>query len=257
LLRACPQMPGPFHASLVFNSDGGLLASAVDKEVQVWDVASGEELARFAGLCDYDRRGLAFNSDGSRLAFPASENSVEVWDIRQHTRLTSYRGHQGPVTTIAFSPHGERVASGSKDQTFQVWDAANGRKVCNLKGTSATLATVVFSPDGTRLLATTSNKAVCVWDLEKGTEPRPLRGHKASVFGIAFNPTGTRLATAGADRVTRLWTWPDCEEILSLPVTDSPVLVGFVGDGKRLVTAGVRLTVWDTAPSPLSDRANE
>ena len=152
---------------------------------------------------------------------------------------------------------GDRVASGSNDGTVQIWHAPNGHKIGELKGPSAR-ACVVFSPDGTHILASTPDKAVYVWDLEKQAEVRTLRGHKASVWSIAFNPTGTRVVTAGADRVTRLWTWPDCEEILSLPLRDLPGLIAFVGDGKKLVTAGLSgVTVWDAAPGPVSHLAKE
>jgi WD40 repeat protein len=253
VLRACPDMPD-IHASLVFSSDGRLLASALEKDVQIWDVATGQELAHFAGLCDYEQRGLALSRDGARLAFTAPENTVEVRDIRHHKRLTRYTGHKSPVTTIAFSPHGERVASGSTDGTVQVWEAANGQRIHNLKGTSDWRASAAFSPDGTRLLASTSDNAVSVWDLDKGKEVHALRGHKASVSSIAFNPTGTRLVTAGKDFMTRLWTWPECEEILTLPVRVNPVFVGFTTDGTKLVTVSDHgVTVWDAAPSPASD----
>jgi WD40 repeat protein len=253
-LRRCPKNADVSHASFVFSSDSQLLASALEKDVQVWDVATAQERAHFVGLSNFEHRGLAFSPDCAKIAFTGPENSVEVWDIRDHKRLTIYRGHQGPVTTIAFSPHSERVASGSTDQTVHVWEAANGRKFCQLKGTPAVTACVAFSPDGTRLLATTSDKAVCVWDLAKGEEVRTLRGHKASVWSMAFNATGTRLVTGGNDFVTRLWTWPECEEILSLPVAYAPVVVGFTVDGKKLATAGYGgATVWDAAPNPISD----
>jgi eukaryotic-like serine/threonine-protein kinase len=252
LLRDFPQIPGLFHASLIFSSDSRLLASACEKDVQVWDVDSRQELARFTGSYDFERRGLAVAPDGVRLAFTAPENCVEVRDIFTRKLLTTYRGHKGPVTSIAFSPRGERVASGSKDQTVQVWDAANGHNIFNLRGTPATIASVAFSPDGTRLLTSTTDKVVSVWDLEKGTEVRTLRGHKDAVWSMAFNPSGTRLVTAGRDLVARLWTWPECEEILSLPLKDPPVVVGFDVDDTKLVAAGLHLAVWKAASLPAS-----
>jgi WD40 repeat protein/serine/threonine protein kinase len=252
LLRSFLPTVNSVHASLAFSSDGRLLASALEKEVQLWDVATGQERAHFAGLSDYERRGLAFSPDGARIAFTAPENYVEVWDIHDHKRITNYKRHRGPVTTIAFSPLGERVASGSTDETVQVWDAANGREIRKLKGTTAVEASVVFSPDGKYLLASSPDNAVRVWDLEKGTEVRAIRGHKSSVWSIAFNPTGTRLVTSGLDRVLRIWTWPECEEVLSLPpVQVAPVFVGFIADGEKLAAAGPNgVTVWNAAVTP-------
>ncbi len=246
----------PVHASLIFSPDGRLLASALAKEVQVWDVATGKEVAHLAGLCDIRRRGLAFSPDGGRLAFPNADNDIEVWDIRPdklHKRLSAFSGHKGPVTTIAFSPHGERVASGSTDGTVQVWNPVDGKKISELKGTPEVLAGVVFSPDGRYLLASSPDMSVRIWDLEKGTEIPPLRGHKSSVWSIAFNPNGTRLATVGMDGSARLWTWPQREEILTLafPSLSPPEHICFTADGRHLFAAGNSgVTVWDATPRP-------
>ena len=52
-------LKGEAHASLVFSCDGRLLASAIENDVQLWEVATGRELAQFAGQSDFKQHGLA------------------------------------------------------------------------------------------------------------------------------------------------------------------------------------------------------
>ena len=257
-LRSCTPTVQPVHASLVFTADGRLLASALEKEIEVWDVGTGQARASFVGLANMTQRGLAFSPEGDRLAFIGPPNSVEIWSLQDHRRLAIYKGHRGAVTAIVFSPRGDRVATGSTDETVKIWDSSTGEEIRNLKGSPSAAASLAFSPDGRCLLASGPDNSVLVWDLERGSEVRTLRGHKSLVTSIAFNPTGTRVATAGQDSVIRLWTWPECEEILSLPAPMLPVVARFAVDGKKLAAAGDHgVTVWDAAARPPADPAQE
>jgi len=257
-LRAFDWRAGAVYASLAFGADGRLLASAFDKDVQIWEVATGRELARIPGLSSFEQRGLALPADGAMVAFATADNALEVWSVPDRKRLRSYRGHHGSITTIAFSPHCERLASASTDGTVKVWDLANDRELFNLKGTRTLQAGLAFSPDGNYLLASGPDNSVYQWELTNGKELRALHGHKSNVGKIAFSPTGTRLITSGSDQVVRLWTWPECEEILSLRLRSTPVSASFTADGKKLLAAGEwGVTVWDATPTSASNVAKD
>jgi WD40 repeat protein len=259
VLRSSAVKPGVQSCSLAFSPDSRLLASALDKEVQVWDVGTGQERASFAGVADSYRRGLAFSPDAGRLAFTAPKDSVEVWDIKDHKQLATYRGQNGAVMTIAFSPDGRRVASGGVARGYtqkgeaRIWDAASGREIYNLQGHRYLVSSVTFSRDGKRLVTTSWDKTVRVWDAENGREVQVLRGHTSYVWSAAFNPSGTRLVTAGIDGTAKLWAWPAGDEVLSLPVEGVSALAAFVAGGNKLATANdPGVMVWDAAPRPSS-----
>jgi WD40 repeat protein len=66
--------------ALAFSPDGGTLAVAVNRVVQLWDVATGKRLARLE-----EHQGkvkcLAFSPDGTRLASGSYDQTVRLWDV--------------------------------------------------------------------------------------------------------------------------------------------------------------------------------
>src|SRR5437899_1787434 len=72
---------GRFHrADLAFSPDGRYLATpSAEKDIKVWDAATGQEVATLHG---HDRRvlRLAFSPDGRRLASTSEDTKVKVWD---------------------------------------------------------------------------------------------------------------------------------------------------------------------------------
>jgi WD40 repeat protein len=231
--------------------------------VQVWEVATGKELARFRGHWDHYHNCLAFSPDGQRLAFSVEPPSVEVWDLVSRRRLSTFSNHTGRVMDVAFSPDGTRVASGGvgKPQPdgklrqpgeAKVWDASTGQQIYDLPVHPLHVAGVTFSPDGKCLVTAGWDRTVRVWELATGKEMLSLGGHPAYVWDVAFSEDGKRLATAGQGGV-KLWDWPSGQEILSLrlsgPLGGVARQVAFVAGGKRLVaTSPSGVTIWDGSP---------
>jgi RNA polymerase sigma factor (sigma-70 family) len=68
-------------STVAFSPDGRLLAHARgDKVLEIWDVATGQTLARFAGHTG-PLSGVAFSTDGRSVATSSHDSTVLVWDI--------------------------------------------------------------------------------------------------------------------------------------------------------------------------------
>jgi WD domain, G-beta repeat len=66
--------------SAVFHPDGKRLASAArDRAIWLWDLATGQDVARLEGHTNYVFS-LAFNPDGMGLVSGSGDNTVMFWD---------------------------------------------------------------------------------------------------------------------------------------------------------------------------------
>jgi WD40 repeat protein len=99
--------------------------------VKLWNVATGEEVRRFAGEPDPnwgDRRavyGVAFTPDGRFIVTAEHDGSIALYDVEAGTRTAKLEGHLGQVRSIAISGDGRRLVSGSSDLTGLVWDLSH------------------------------------------------------------------------------------------------------------------------------------
>jgi serine/threonine protein kinase/WD40 repeat protein len=198
--------------------------------VKMWDVASGREVGGIDPGPALTAHGLAFSSDGGRLAgdatnfMAAKSTSLRVWNVADRAELLRMN-HTFTTQTTAFSPDGKLIALamvvgwiGPHD--VKVFDAASGDLLLTLRGHNALVRSVAFSADGRRIVST-DDGAVKVWDAATGAELLTLARHAGNFVNAALTPDGRRLA--------------------AVAVTDS---------------GGCAVQVWDGAPSPNDGKAD-
>jgi RNA polymerase sigma factor (TIGR02999 family) len=226
-----------------FSPDGKFLASCTDKEkdVKVWDAATGAELFSLSGHTEAVRN-LAFSADGKRLATGSGDRTAKIWDWQNKSVLHTLTGHADAIRAVCFSPKGDRLVTASNDMTACLWDAASGEKLLTFDQHTAHVTNAAFSPDGTRVATSADDGTARVWEADTGKTVCTLRGHTAvDVTGVCFSKDGQHVATSahydshalvfdaetGKHELTLLG-----QDIISMGLAGSP-------DGTRIARSGV------------------
>lgn len=224
----------------------------------VYDVEAGECLFRLRSPALL-YSSFAWSEDGRRLAAPAMDGNVFVWEPPTERPVKTLIGHQNTATSIAFHPGGELLASLGWESVMRLWDAETGRQ---LLCTPAAFAPQRFiSRDGRQLALSLDRARGGLYDIEPGNVCRILRSHNETgpghndtampVWSAAFHPDKPLLATTSDDGV-RLWDancnrqiafqhLPDCKSALFLP------------DGELLTSSSSGLEHWRLTPAAAAD----
>ncbi|MGE3819981.1 MAG: WD40 repeat domain-containing protein, partial [Isosphaeraceae bacterium] len=132
--------------------------------VQVFDLASGEELVRH-GILPAAPTALAFSPDGrsllvSMIGSVARDHRIEVWDARTGAVKRTLQGHSGPAWCVTVLPDGRRALSGGSDRTLRLWELESGRELARMTDHPGAVFCVGLSSDGRKAVAGTSH----LWD---------------------------------------------------------------------------------------------
>lgn len=160
--------------SLVFRGNGSQVISTSEKEICVWDAATGKNIRQLnidgesvTGLNhDFDRLAIArsfhFDVPAARrgtLSLQDITNGNEVWSIDPHGNWSRTFPFRPSISAIAFSPDGKRLVTvGSETKVggrhglpggiVKIWETQTGKELQQLKPLSTRPDAVVFSADG-------------------------------------------------------------------------------------------------------------
>jgi WD40 repeat protein/tRNA A-37 threonylcarbamoyl transferase component Bud32 len=275
--RLTGYFPLALTAGIAFRPDGQALAvfptgSPLQNDLQVREIASGREVARFAvgGWVS----AVAFTPDGKFLAMstgraqrfrlPTSGSTVELWDAQRAQRVrTLWSPKQGAnVRSLTVSPDSRRLAAVFQNKSVRVWDLASGAESFTVEHQGKAVS---FSPDGRQLV--TVNRAdsedfVTFRDAATGEEVRRIGGISKKREAI-LSPDGRLLAVVAREKADENEPGHEGEGSATLEILDTasgsrlftvPLgdggCLAFSPNGERLVTAEAGapvLKLWDTA----------
>ncbi len=237
------------YRNALWSPDNTRLVSApegVQGALQVWDVASGAELA----AVDYSfvPMGLDWSSDSTRLAASSADGTLRVWDVIEGAPLYVEQLQAAlvpSVQTVVWSPDGAHLATANTDNTVRLWDAASGRQVRVLDSRGPVIG-LAWSPDS-RFLASWGDTTVQVWEAVSGNEVHPL-DHADITIDLAWSPAGTRLATVSDGGQVTVWDPVAGTAVLALRAQIGPShQVRWSPDGTKLAAiSDPGLVIWDS-----------
>jgi WD40 repeat protein len=189
--------------------------------------------------------------DGSAVATALRDGSIVVHDLDSGERIGATMRYPSVIEYLDFSPDGRRLVVALVDGTARVWDVATGRDAFPPLKHPSGVKWAIFSPDGSLIFtAGVGDVASRVWDAATGG---PVTDWFAS---DAWNPgcfsRDGRLLAFGrhhgelhiVDARTGLPTGPPIRMGGEFSLSPSDC---FSPDGRRIVTGGYTVRVWDTA----------
>jgi WD40 repeat protein len=214
---------------VAFSPDGGKLAAiTLQDEVIVWDTytgkliltqkssflsgttvfyASGDSItgpARGAGAIS--EQGLAFSSDGERLAF-GNRNTIEIWDVARASQVSSLEFNKMTSfpTKLSFSEDGERLfVVLNRNSSVQVWDPQTGKLLREVDlpvvDPNAFSAIALNGPHFARNNSDDQGSWIELWDLED-EEYIKLVTPSRETEPLRFSPDGSLLVAISGGRL--------------------------------------------------------
>ncbi len=140
---------------LQFSRDSRFLATCGREGIEIWDVATGSQLAAFTDKSN-EWKNLSWRPDGKSLFAAAGRKLVEL-DARDLTIVRRFAGHANEVTAIRVTQDGKRLISAGLDGTIQV------RSLHDETIPRLAVAHAEFLPDG-NLLACFKSREIHVVD---------------------------------------------------------------------------------------------
>ncbi|MHC0067053.1 WD40 domain-containing protein [Nostoc sp. UIC 10890] len=233
--------------SATFSPDGKLLATSLDHEICLWEVAKFKQFITCNGHTA-SVRSLNFNPDGQILASGSNDQTVRLWNVNTGQCLKTLQGHTSGVESLSFSPDGQILASGSNDQTVRLWNVNTGQCVKMMLGHTSRVIFVAFNPNRLTLVSASEDQTVRVWDVDTGECLRIFPTHINWVQSIALSPDGQTLVIASNGTTVKFWDLVNGECIRTLPDYNSHIwAVAFSPNGQILATGSEDKTVklWD------------
>ncbi|KAL4746142.1 hypothetical protein BDW72DRAFT_197957 [Aspergillus terricola var. indicus] len=191
-------------ASLVFTSDGRLLASGSDDHsIKLWDPTTGDLKQT---LNDHSESVvcIALSPDEKILASASFDQTVKLWDPNTGDLKRTLYDHSDAIRSVTWLNDG-LIVTGSNNHSIKIWNVTTGEEERTLEGHEGPVASVAYSAQ-TQLLASASHdETIKLWDPIHGGLKRTLRGHTDSVRSVAFSPDGRLLASSAYDKTVRIW----------------------------------------------------
>lgn len=181
---------------LAASPDGRLAATCSGKRVVVWDLASFEQVAEFAGHSS-TVQSVAFSPDSAQCASAGRDGKALVWEARS-AALDFAIACEGEVAEVLFTPDGRELAVAGRGGSIDLHSAADGALIRPLARLRHAIDHIDVAPDGSRLAV--ASHVVALVDLRHGGVVGELRAHRDSPYNVDFDARGLRLVSCSTDR---------------------------------------------------------
>ena len=239
------------YASIAFSSDGSIFAIAEDKEISLFNTATGEWLKTLDGHAKRVND-VAISPDGKKLvSVSVAGYDIRIWNLETGTLIKKLTQDVGPTTCVDFTPDGMLFITGAigQDRTIKFWDANSFELVQTSPQQPGYINDLAVSSDG-KLVAAVRNY-VKVWDLVDSSSLQNIKGPKLEINAIAVSPDGNYVATANKEGTVMVFDIRTGQKILTTEGHTGWVrAVAFSPDGTQLYSGAEDkvVKIWPLRP---------
>jgi WD40 repeat protein len=230
----------------VFSPDGRYVLSAASYGVvQLWETATGREVAVLGPPHQTTLSAAWFSPDGRQAVTTSADDTARLWRIPTGRPVAALADRDCHPTVASFSRDSSKVVT-TCGRIAKIWRASDGELLTTLRGHADTVNAAAFSADGERVATAGADSVVRVWRAQDGKPERVIRGHRESVVGVSFSPDGRLLLTTSTDETARVWD----NDGTAIAVVRRPRLsnAAFSPDGSYIMTTGSDpvIQVWES-----------
>ena len=185
---------------------------SADRQVFLWDVASGLTLRRFQ---DHSARvnSISFNKDATLIASGSYDSTVKLWDCRANSRKPIQVLSEARDSVESVEINGTEIIAGSVDGFVRTYDVRTGLVVHDQIGFPVTCAQLTH--DRNCLLTSTLDDTLRLFDRENGELLTEYRGHKNSQYRLTATISFTDAHVISGSEDGKIYMW-DLVEVFVL-----------------------------------------
>ncbi len=204
-------------SQLAFSPDGQLLAAALrNNAVCIWDVATGQERARFKGKTGGVPKQVAFLSNNTLLTGAPHDPAIWLWDIRSGEAVKKVIDSHSP---FVLSPDHRKIGFAINEETIGIGaltdlNETSAPKLTLLPGAqNSTLAPAAFSPDNAFFVGISGGDdfTIYAWSVATGTLVKAISDRTNPIWDVMFSPDSKLLMSRAHDNAIVMWRVPDFE----------------------------------------------
>ncbi len=250
--------------SVAWSSDGNLLASASDNDIQIKEIPERTEVLNLTGLSRPENelgrrtvlRSLAWRPKTFQVAGAACVyHNIRLWDAHTGHTAKTMEVVSGwlddSIGSMSWHPRGNRFLSAGGSRQAWIWSITEPRPLVTLRGHGDAVGAVAWNPQHEIVATASFDGTVRLWDAGTGGPLAVLEGHTGPIFAIAWNPTGDRLVSGAQDGTLRIWDPRTKRQTLVLEAHAGGVLcVAWSPNGMRIASGGEdsAVKIWDALP---------
>lgn len=224
--------------------NSGFLIGKTDTSARIIDIQTGKTTTNFSSSKTIFTH--AYSKDGNLLALAGGNNSIDLYNTNNNTKVAELKGHQGLIFDITFNDDNTRLLSGSWDGTMIVWNLKSFKAEKRIDLNNISAYSVKFDPNGIYAISGDLSENITYWEIDSKKEFRNLIGHTNTISDIEFKPDGNNIVSVSWDNKIKIWDAKSGIQLRKIHLKGTPIY-SVCADEKTFLTgdANQNINIWD------------